>query len=90
MSPGETQANWVPVAELLPAQAQPVLIAYLFMEDDELTVDMGERDGDQWLYLGGGPIEEGQVYFWAHPPSCPGVPDVARGFEPTRLVELAA
>lgn len=87
---GLTRANWVKVSDQLPAQGELVLIAYRFMEDDELTVDMGERDGDQWLYVGGGPLEHGEVFFWAFPPDCPSVPNIANGFQPAGLVELAA
>ncbi len=87
---GSTLANWVAVADHLPAQAVPVLIAYRFMDDDELTVDMGERDGARWMYLGGGLIEEGDVFFWCFPPGTPAVPGVARAAAPNRLMELAA
>ena len=71
---GITQADWLSVHHALPPQAKPVLIAYRFGDDDELTVDMGERDGDQWLYLGGGPIEHGEVVFWAQAPAAPALP----------------
>jgi hypothetical protein len=87
---GSTRANWMPVGEMLPAQAQPVLIAYQFMDDDYLTVDMGELDGNRWLYLGGGPILDGDVHFWAHPPEVPGVPAVANASQADGRMEVAA
>lgn len=73
---GVTRAHWRSVAALVPPQGRLVLIAYRFMEDDELTVDLAERDGDQWVYLGGGPIDEqhGQVMFWAPVPEAPALP----------------
>lgn len=75
-APGSTRANWRAVADELPDNARPVLIAYRFMEDEALTVDIGERDGDVWLYLGGGPINDGQVCYWADVPQAPALPAV--------------
>ncbi len=90
MSTGRSQADWVPVSEMLPAQGTLVLIAYQFMDDDYLTVDVGERDGDRWLYIGGGPILDGDVHLWAFPPDVPALPGVVNGLRPDGLVELAA
>lgn len=87
---GLTRADWVPVDKMLPAQAQPVLIAYQFFDDDYLTVDMAERDGDKWLYLGGGVIDCGTVHCWAFPPEAPAVAGLDNGAQPARHIELAA
>lgn len=67
--------DWRPVAATLPPVGELVLIAYRFMEDDELTVDVGELDRDgQWIYLGGGPINHGVVFYWLPLPNPPGLP----------------
>lgn len=86
---GKTESDFVSVSEALPAQAVPVIIAYLFPGDEELTVDMGERDGDRWLYIGGGPVD-GVVFFWAFQPPAPAIPGIAEGSKPQEIMELAA
>ena len=69
------KVNWRPVAATQPPIGELVLIAYRFMEDDELTVDMAELDRDgQWIYLGGGPIQHGTVLFWHPAPPAPALP----------------
>lgn len=75
-----TTARWIDVDQVQPHIAEAVLIAYRFDQDDELTVDCGERDLQGWKYLGGGYIDRhgGQVYYWAPLPQPPGLPESAR------------